>query len=149
VLVLKPTTLKAANAAVKLWHRHHRPPQGGLFAVGVSKDGGDSLCGTCIVGRPVARMSDDGWTAEATRCATDGARNACSILYRAAWRATKALGYKRLITFSLPEEGGASLRAAGFKLLGECGGGNWSRSSRRRTDDHPTQVKLKWELSCD
>jgi hypothetical protein len=59
------------------------------------------------------------------------------------------LGYKRLITFSLPEEGGASLRAAGFKLLGECGGGNWSRSSRRRTDDHPTQVKLKWELSCD
>jgi hypothetical protein len=92
-------------------------------------------------------MNDDGWTAEVTRLATTGERNACSMLYRAAWRAAKALGYRRLITYTLPEEGGASLRGARFKCLGQAGGGNWGRDSRPRVDKHPTQRKLKWELS--
>jgi hypothetical protein len=92
-------------------------------------------------------MSDDGWTAEVTRLCTDGTPNACSMLYRAAWRAARSLGYRRLITYTLAEEGGASLRASGFTLLGEAGGGSWSRGNRPRVDKHPTQGKLKWELS--
>ena len=101
--------------------------------------------GVAIVGRPVARMSDNGWTLEVNRCCTDGSKNACSMLYGAAWRAAKALGYKRLVTYTLPEEGGTSLRAAGWKLLGEAGGGSWNRSSRPRIDTAPTQGKLAWE----
>jgi hypothetical protein len=87
-----------------------------------------------IVGRPVARMLDNGWTLEVNRCCTDGTRNACSLLYGAAWRAAKALGYRRLITYTLPEEGGASLRGAGWKDLGLRGGGNWNVPSRPRVD---------------
>ena len=67
------------------------------------------------------------------------------MLYAAAWRVAKNLGYKKLITYTLPEEGGASLRAANWKLLGEAGGGDWSRKTRPRVDLHPTQLKFKWE----
>ena len=142
-LELTPITLKEANAFVALHHRHHKPVPGTKFCIAVSNDG--EVCGVAIVGRPVARMLDDGWTLEVNRVATDGSRNACSILYGAAWRAAKAMGYKKLITYTLPEEGGASLRAAGWKCIGNAGGGSWNCKSRPRVDTHPTQQKLKWE----
>jgi hypothetical protein len=90
-------------------------------------------------------MSDDGDTLEVTRLCTDGTRNACSFLYGAAARAAFALGYHRIGTYTLPEEGGASLRATGWKLIGERGGGEWGRTDRPRTTKHPTQPKLLWE----
>jgi len=90
-------------------------------------------------------MLDDGWTLEVNRVATDGTKNACSMLYAAAWRTARAMGYRKLITYSLPEEGGASLRGASWKCIGECGGGTWNRKSRPRVDLHPQQTKLKWE----
>lgn len=145
-LELTPISLREARAFVAQTHRNHRAPQGGIFAVAVGE--GDRLRGVAIVGRPVARNSADGWTAEVTRVATDGARNACSMLYRAAWRAVRAMGYRRLITYTLPTEGGASLRGAGFTLIGEAGGGAWSRHTRPRADMHPQQRKLRWELNA-
>ena len=146
-LILCPITLSDASAFVGLHHRHHKPPQGGLFAVACAAQGSEEPCGVAIVGRPVARMADDGWTCEVTRLCTTGERNACSMLYRAAWRAARALGYRKLITYTLPSEGGASLRGAGFVCIGEAGGGKWGRESRPRVDKHPTQGKLRWELS--
>ena len=146
-LVVVPLTLREACAFVAQFHRHHKPPQGGLFALGCSTEDATKVVGVAIVGRPVARHSDNGWTAEVTRLATDGTANACSILYAAAWRAARALGYTKLITYTLPEEAGASLRGAGWKCLGEAGGGSWSSVSRPRVDKHPTQVKLKWEAA--
>jgi hypothetical protein len=103
-----------------------------------------------IVGRPVARHLADGFTAEVTRLASDGTRNACSMLYGAAWRAARALGYRRLVTYTLAEERGASLRGAGWRLVGEAGGGSWNRPKvgRARVDMHPTQRKLRWERSA-
>ena len=142
-LLLCPVTLEEANAFVEQWHRHHKPVPGAKFCVGVA-DGGH-ICGVAIVGRPIARMTDDGWTLEVNRTCTDGTRNANSFLYGACRRAAWALGYKRLITYTLPEEGGASLKAAGFRTVGEAGGGPWSRESRPRIDTHPQQKKLKWE----
>jgi hypothetical protein len=103
------------------------------------------VVGVVILGRPVARRLDDGWTLEVTRCATDGTSNACSCLYGAAWRLAKSLGYRRLVTYTLPEEGGASLRGAGWTCVGEAGGGSWDRAERPRVDLHPTQTKLRWE----
>lgn len=147
MLVIHPITISEAFVLVKRHHRHHRPPQGALFAIGAAVDGSDEPCAAVIVGRPVARNNDDGWTCEVVRLVSDGQKNACSMLYRAAWRAAKAMGYRRLITYTLPEEGGASLRAAGFKLLGERGGGSWSRKGRPRVDKHPLQKKLAWELT--
>lgn len=144
-LHLSPLTLREANAFVRQNHRHHGESRGCILVVGVANEAGE-VRGVAVVGRPVARMLQDAWTAEVTRLCTLGDRNACSMLYRAAWRAVKALGYKRLVTYTLPEEGGASLRGAGFRLIGEAGGGTWNRTDRPRVDEHPTQTKLRWEL---
>ena len=144
-LVVVPCTLRGARAFVEQHHRHHRPPQGGLFAVAVAV--GEDVVGVAIVGNPVARLSADGWTAEVTRlCVIEGHPNACSMLYGACWRAARALGWRRCITYTLPAEGGASLRGAGWRLIGEAGGGKWSRAGRPRIDDHPTQTKFRWEV---
>jgi hypothetical protein len=129
---------------VERHHRHHGPPQGGLFAVGLGE--GEDVIGVAIIGRPVARMLQDGWTAEVTRlCVLDGHPNACSMLYAAAWRACRALGYRRLITYVLASERGDSVRAAGWREVGHTTGGNWSRPSRPRVDTHPLEQKVLWE----
>ena len=146
-LTLVPINITEAREYVRQVHRHHKPPVSGLFAVAAANDDG-AICGVAIVGRPVSRMLDDGWTCEVTRLASDGTRNVCSLLYGAAWRAARALGWKKLVTYTLKEEGGTSLRAAGYKLIGEAGGGSWSRKSRPRVDMHPLQVKLRWEKSA-
>src|SRR5690606_3102735 len=143
MLELVPVTLREARAYVERHHRHHRPPQRGLFATGAAENG--APVGVVIVGRPVSRARADGWTAEVTRCCTDGTRNAPSMLYRAAWRAARAMGYRRLVTYTLPEEGGASLRAAGWRLIGEARGGSWHRERRPRVDLHPTPTKPRAE----
>lgn len=145
-LQIVPVRLREANALVKRLHRHHKPAAGCLFCIGVACQG--EVVGVAIIGRPVSRHLDDGWTAEVVRVATDGTDNACSALYGAAWRAAKAMGYARIITYTLPSEGGASLRGAGWQVLAErAGGGKWSRESRPRLDEHPQQVKIRWGRS--
>jgi hypothetical protein len=144
-LAIVPISLEEANAFVSKHHRHHNPAIGHKFSIAAAD--GETVRGVAIVGRPVARGNDDGWTLEVNRCCTDGARNACSMLYGAAWRAAKALGYRRLLTYTLPAEGGASLRGAGWHLIGERGGGNWNTPSRPRidTDELLRGQKLLWE----
>lgn len=144
-LALCPVTIADARAFVARVHRHHRPPAGGLFAVAVAR--GESIAGVAIVGRPVARHRNDGWTCEVTRCCTDGTPNACSMLYGAAWRAARALGWRRLITYTLSSEPGTSLRAAGWRVIGETEGRSWNRPSRPRLDAHPLDVKTIWEMA--
>jgi hypothetical protein len=114
-LRIVPLTLKAANDFVASVHRHHGAITGGLdyFRVGCV-DGEGKLRGVAIVTRPPNRNSDDGTTCEVVRLATDGVHNACSFLYGACARIARAMGFKRLITYTLESEGGASLRAAGW-----------------------------------
>ena len=142
-LTICPLTLAEANEFVRTHHRHHKPTVGGKFAIGVADEAG-TVHGVAIVGRPVSRMLDDGWTVEVNRVATNGAENACSMLYGAAWRAARAMGYRRAVTYTLPQEGGTSLRAAGWKLIGEAGGGQWGSAKRPRVTAHP-ELKLRWE----
>lgn len=142
-MTIIPMSLDEANAFVREHHRHHRPVPGAKFCIGVESEG--QVVGVAIVGRPVARMFDDGWTLEVNRTCTDGTKNANSALYGACRRAAWALGFKRLITYTLPTESGVSLTAAGWKCIGEAGGGKWSRANRPRVDTHPTQKKLLWE----
>lgn len=144
-LSIIPLPLDEANAFVEQCHRHHSKVQGHKFSIGVVKDG--VVVGAAIVGRPVSRYLDDGLTLEVTRSCTDGTPNANSALYGAARRAAFALGYKRLGTYTLTSESGASLRAAGWRLIGEAGGGSWNCKSRPRVDKHPMEPKLRWEVS--
>jgi hypothetical protein len=144
MLCLAPITLRQANAFVQRFHRHHPPVVGHKFSIAAVK--GDAVVGVAIVGRPVSRIRDDGLTLEVTRLCTDGTRNACSFLYGGAARAAFALGYRRIGTYTLPDEGGASLRGSGWKLIGERGGGHWSRPSRPRTATRSTEPKLLWEV---
>lgn len=142
-LEIVPITLEEANDFVRQHHRHHRATVGHKFSIGCSD--GEKIVGVAIVGRPVSRRLDNGWTLEVNRLCTDGTKNACSILYAAAWRATRAMGYKKLVTYILDTEDGASLRAAGWKCIGEAGGGSWDCKSRPRVDKFPTQQKIRWE----
>lgn len=146
---LTPVTLRQAREFVAKFHRHNDPPQGYKFSIGLLD--GDDLIGVVIVGRPVARRKDDGKTAEVTRCCVlEGYKNANSLLYGAAWRAARAMGYSRIITYTLPTESGASLRAAGFQKVGmtEAKANGWSVPSRPRVkgDKYPEGQKVVWEI---
>lgn len=143
-LSLQPISYREACQFIKLHHRHHLPPQGWKFGVAVND--GTGVVGVITVGRPVARILDDGLTLEVTRCATDGTANAPSMLYGAAKRAAFALGYKRVITYTLQSEPGVSLMAANWKCIGEAGGGTWNRNRRLRIDTHPIEQKTLWEI---
>lgn len=144
-LRLVPVTFDRACEFVRAQHRHHQPPQGWKYGLGVELADG-VLVGVVMVGRPVARSLDDGWTLEVTRCCTDGTRNAPSMLYGAAWRAAKALGYHRLITYVLASETGTTLRAAGWRELYRTKGGSWDTPSRRRADGPQLGQKVLWEV---
>lgn len=145
MLIVKPITLRAANAWVAEHHRHHTPARGCVFCVSVW--GPDGLCGVAIAGRPKARMLDNGAALEVTRCCTDGTRNACSKLYATVAKVARQLGYERILTYTLPSEGGASLRAAGWVCTSEnAGGGSWARDGRERPNEqHPLDGKWRWE----
>lgn len=140
---LVPIELSEANAFITRHHRHHGPVVGHRFSLAAALGG--EIVGVAIVGRPVARGNQDGWTVEVTRLASSGVRNVCSFLYAACRRAAFALGYRRIITYILDTEPGTTLNAAGFRLIGQRAGGSWDRKSRPRVDRHPLQEKLLWE----
>jgi hypothetical protein len=127
--MIVPLTFAQASSFVEQHHRHHKPPAGTKFVLGVARESGD-LVGCAMVGRPVARHYDDGLTLEVNRTCTDGTPNANSALYGAAWRAAKALGYRRLITYTRAGESGASLSGAGWRIVAERPArGSWAESS--------------------
>lgn len=143
MIELQPITFSEAAEFIAKHHRHHLPPVGWKFGIAVND--GEKVVGVITVGRPVARHLDNSWTLEVTRCCTDGTKHAASMLYGAAWRAVKALGYKRLITYTLEIEPGTSLVAAGWKMLYQTSGGSWSCQARPRIDKHPLGAKTLWE----
>lgn len=147
-LHLVPVTFTQACEFVADWHRHNRPPVGHKFSIGVATDEG-LLVGVATVGRPVARSYDDGLTLEVNRTATDGTPNANSMLYGAAWRAAKALGYQRLITYTQADETGASLRAAGWRVIAERSARKgWDATSRPRDNDgYLSSARTLWEAT--
>ena len=129
---------------INTYHRHHKAPVGSIFQIAAAVN--DKIVGVAMVGRPVSRVLDNGWTLEVNRLCSDGTKNVSSMLYAAAWRVARNLGYKKLITYILKNETGTSLKAAGWKEVGKCGGGSWNVKSRPRIDKHPLQKKIKFEI---
>lgn len=149
MLDLVPITLAEANAFVEQKHRHHGKTAGHKFSVAVGDTETGEIVGVAIVGRPVSRFLDDGWTLEVNRLCTDGTKNACSMLYAAAWRAARAMGYKKLVTYILDSESGTSLKAAGWKCIGQAGGLRWTGKRRPQVDLCPAQMKIRWEIGAE
>lgn len=143
-LKIVPMELKDANSLVAELHRHHKPTQGHRFSIGCFD--GTKIVGAAIVGRPVARRINHREVLEVTRLVTDGTKNACSILYAAAARVGKELGYKKIQSYILENETGASLIAAGWYLeLETAGGGQWKHTDgKARRTDQPTSPKQRW-----
>ena len=142
MLEIRPIHLAPAREYVGQFHRHNIPPVGGKFAIGCYEN--DRLCGVVICGRPTARRSDDGLTLEIYRNCTDGTPNACSKLYGAACKIAKDMGYKRVITYTLASENGASLKASNFTFEGEAGGVAWTGTRRRNYYVSPEEMKNRW-----
>jgi hypothetical protein len=142
---IRPVTFREAREFVTEHHRHNSQPQGHKFSIGLTED--SQLIGVVIVGRPIARRQDDGNTAEITRCCVlENKRNANSKLYAAALRTARGMGYRRVITYTLPEESGASLKAVGFTFDGLTAIGDWNTNKRPRKlpDKYPTGQKQRW-----
>lgn len=146
-LCIRPIELKDANEFVARLHRHHKPVQGHRFSI--SAWDGDRLCGVAIVGRPVARLAGSPLEVlEVTRLCADGTKNACSLLYAAAARIGRELGYRRIQTYILNTEPGTSLIACGWQCEGEAGGGQWKHTDGKpRRTDQSTEKKLRWSRS--
>jgi len=147
-LRIVPCDQKTAKAFVAMHHRHHRPPCGHKVSIGLAQ--GEELVGVVMLGRPVARAFDDGLTLEVTRsCVAGGTPNGNSMLYGAAWRAAKALGYLRLVTYTQEGESGASLRGAGWRIVAQRKPRpGWDMPSRRRVGNGNDNVpRTLWEAS--
>ena len=149
-LRIRPVTFADAKRFVSDHHRHNKPPVGHKFSVGVEQDG--KLCGVAMAGRPVARALDDGKTLEVNRTCTDGTPNANSMLYGAVWRAAKAMGYERCVTYTQADETGASLRAAGWVREKELPPRkSWAESSVKLRDakdpvGNGGVARVRWEI---
>lgn len=153
MLTIRPITLREANTYVAQHHRHNQPTNGHKWSLACYEE--DRLCGVAICGRPVARRLDNGLTIEIYRVCTDGTRNACSMLYGRCARVARDMGYTRVVTYTLPSESGASLRAAGYTNCGKAGGANWDVPSRPRrktinteggeVPKYPFGPKVRWE----
>lgn len=107
-------------------------------------DEDNKLCGVAICGRPISRYLDDGLTLEINRLCTDGTYNACSCLYGACVRIAKNMGYKKVITYILKSENGASLKASNFICEGEAGGEMWTGKRSGRDNGVPKEKKTRW-----
>ncbi len=141
---IRPITFKTASDFINQHHRHHKATVGHKFSIGLYED--DRLIGVAVCGRPVSRYYDDGITCEINRLCTDGTHNACSRLYGACCRIAKEMGYKKIITYILKSESGASLKASNFVCEGEAGGTHWT-GKRNRGQNIPAEMKMRWARS--
>ncbi|MBN8203906.1 MULTISPECIES: XF1762 family protein [Bacillaceae] len=139
-----PISFKEAKNFIDQHHRHCVAPHGHKFSVGLWDT--DVLVGVAIAGLPIARHNNDGFTLEITRCCLKSSiyKNGVSRLISSIYQAGKAMGYRRIVTYTLDEESGVSLRACGFKLEGLSKGGSWNSAARPRIDKGPTGPKKKW-----
>ena len=149
-LCVRPITLREACAFIQAHHRHNKPPRGHKFSISARE--GEQLVGVATAGRPIARHFDDGLTLEVNRTCTDGTRNVNSLLYGAIWRAAKAMGYRRCITYTQADESGASLRAAGWVRVKELPPrAGWAESSQKLRDKRDPVgnggvARVLWEI---
>ncbi|MCZ7375310.1 MULTISPECIES: XF1762 family protein [unclassified Micromonospora] len=147
---VRPISYRQACAYISGHHQQRERPQGHTFSLGLTNQAGH-LIGVAMVGRPDVRHHDDGLTAEVTRLATDGPRNAHSVLLAAAWRVARRMGYRRMITYTRTDRPAAGLRAAGWKVVTETppahGRNRLSRHRAPRSTGDATRTH--WQVTTE
>ena len=145
-----PITLQEASAYIDRRHRHSAGPKFHKFSICLRVPGEPDPVGVAVASTPKARHQMDGETLEINRCCTDPRyADVCSCLYARAVRIGRELGYRRLLTYTLLEESGSSLRAVGFQPDGvtKASADGWNSPSRfRDTDRYPVREKIRWVL---
>lgn len=147
-LYVVPCSKEKAGEFITYQHRHHTPLDFASYCLAVCTSDG-RVHGVCLIGRTATQHFDgpnNHWAMEVRRVATDGTKNACSILYAAAWHLVSAMGYRKLISYTLPEEGGSSLRALGWRRVDNVGGNSWAHRNKSGVDIHPVGKKTRWEV---
>ena len=154
---LHPVTQLEARRFVAKHHRHSRAPLRVICCVGVEDEAGE-IVGVGMLERPKAPKLCDGFTVEASRVCTLGARNACSMLYGALCRAAAALGYTRVVSYTLKDEPGSSLLGAGFMRVADIKPESWDRRHIASGSHQPSLFagakygtpleRVRWERRC-
>ena len=155
--MVRPSTRDEANAVVLKWHSHHKPVRAHRFALAAEVfDESDcpELVGIVIVASPVARALNDGRTFEVVRLCTNGYKNAASFLLGAAWRTCKAMGVRRLVSYTREDEHGTCYRAAGWRVTKQVRGEKWNHGNKSQrwlpgVYEPATEVvnRVRWEQS--
>lgn len=141
---------REAAAFVDANHRHNKAPIGHKFSLGLWING--ELRGVAIVGRPVCRHYNK-FLEIYRNCVLQGTPNGCSMLYGACLRRIKKMNkqlskqgidlIKKVITYTLMSENGASVKASNFILEAEnCGGKNWT--GQRKYVCQSNELKRRW-----
>lgn len=154
-LQVVPITLRESNDFVENFHRHNgrTARNGGKWAIGA--EFGPQLVGVAIVGNPISATFMDGYTAEVLRVCVhpEAPENCNSFLYGACWRIWRAMGGRKLVTYTLQEESGASLRGAGWKIVGEVKPtkAGWHKKDHLTRQWQPVQgqMKFRWEVAIE
>ena len=156
-LRVEPISRQLADNYIAEFHRHHAPVNqlaycGSAFVIGAFN--GDRMAGVAIAGTPANRaFAAAGDIIEVRRVATDGTRNAPSILLGACAKAARALGYDRIVTYTLTSESGSSLRAVGWQPT-ELPPDDWQRRRNNNRQQEPLFAtpqaheavpKVRWE----
>jgi hypothetical protein len=147
-----PLTLKEANEFVDHHHSHNKRVQGYKFAIGAIYDG--KLVGVSICGRPISATLDNKKTIELLRsCVLDDApKNTNSFLYGRSWRVAEAMGYKKMITYTLIREKASACKAIGMKIVGQTKDSTkaWAHKEKkdgikRLAQEIYKELKYRWE----
>lgn len=147
--VLEGREQREAFAQIDEHHLHHDAPI--QWKWGLACYNGAVRVGVAIIERPKSRLyaAAHPEAVEVSRVCTWGdprlREHASSKLYGLACREAKKRGFKRVISYTLIDEAGTSLKAAGFKAVAKTKGGKWSRKARPRKDKAPTCKKIRWE----
>ena len=149
-LEVRPISFRDAARFVAQHHVHCGPPLMHRFSFGVW-NGPWVLMGVVIVGNPVARALMGRNLVEATRVCVrrdtepmlrDGC---CSKLYSAAAQGAERAGYCKIITYLRADEGGASIKAAGWVPEADVPGRGWHSARRQRSNGNNAFVpKVRW-----
>lgn len=162
MIELRPITRDLANDCVRRWHRHHKPVRQRVLSVGAFIEG--EIVGAAIVEPAKAEALSKNGVFEVTRLACRGGGatlnghvdGVASKLLGAAWGAMRAMGCRRMCSYTRLDESGVCYRAAGWVAVAFSKGEAWDHGNKADRwlpglYSPTTEVvdRVRWEIGPD